>query len=187
MERCILAIDQGTTGSRVMIVNAAGRIVADAYSEFEQLYPQPGWVEHDPERIWQTTVGVLRRALSSAGIPLAQVAGIGITNQRETTVLWDAATGKPLHHAIVWQDRRTAGRCDEILDAQRRRADKVLAILRHKGPLCRKDLSVELFGKVHIWDVYLTISEVQATAELLESEGAVRIDATGALDLIAAV
>jgi glycerol kinase len=114
MDRFILAIDQGTTGSRVLIVNPAGHIVADAYSEFEQLYPQPGWVEHDPEVIWQTTLGVMRRALAAGDIRPAQIAGIGITNQRETTVLWDRRTLAPVHNAIVWQCRRSAHICDRL-------------------------------------------------------------------------
>ena len=114
MERFVLAIDQGTTGSRALIVNPSGHIVADAYSEFPQLYPQPGWVEHDPEAIWQTTLGVVRRALAAAQVPLGRIAAIGITNQRETTVVWDRRTLAPVHNAIVWQCRRSAAICDRL-------------------------------------------------------------------------
>jgi glycerol kinase len=114
MERFILAIDQGTTGSRALIVNAAGHIVADAYSEFPQLYPQPGWVEHDPEAIWQTTLGVMQRALAAANLTPGRIAAIGITNQRETTVVWDRRTLAPVHNAIVWQCRRSAPICDRL-------------------------------------------------------------------------
>jgi len=114
MDRYVLAIDQGTTGSRVMIVSPAGHVVADAYSEFRQIYPQPGWVEHDPEEIWQTTLGVLNRALAAGDIRPDQVAAIGITNQRETTVVWDRRTLAPVHNAIVWQCRRSAPVCDRL-------------------------------------------------------------------------
>jgi glycerol kinase len=111
---CVVAIDQGTTGSTVLVLDKRGRVVARAYSEFTQHYPKPGWVEHDPEEIWRVTLRVLRQAVKRARLKAADVAAIGITNQRETTVLWDRKTGKPLHRAIVWQDRRTAAFCDEL-------------------------------------------------------------------------
>ncbi len=114
MESYILAIDQGTTGSRAMVVDRAGRVVADAYEEFPQLYPRPGWVEHDPETIWDKTLAVVRRALDGAGLTPGRVAAIGITNQRETTVLWDRKTLRPVHNAVVWQCRRSAGICDRL-------------------------------------------------------------------------
>ena len=114
MDRFVLAIDQGTTGSRALIVNSSGHIVADAYSEFPQIYPQPGWVEHDPEAIWQTTLGVVRRALAAAQLAPERMAAIGITNQRETTVVWDRRTLAPVHNAIVWQCRRSAAICDRL-------------------------------------------------------------------------
>jgi glycerol kinase len=114
MSTYIMAIDQGTTGSRVMLVDAAGKIASMAYSEFPQIYPQPGWVEHDPEVIWDTTFGVMQQALEKASIKAADIAGIGITNQRETTVLWDRETLKPVYHAIVWQCRRSASICDDL-------------------------------------------------------------------------
>jgi len=110
----ILALDQGTTSSRAILFDAAGRIVAAAQQEFPQLYPQPGWVEHDPEAIWGTQLAAARRALHAAGVPASAVQAVGITNQRETTVVWDRATGQPIYNAIVWQCRRTAALCDQL-------------------------------------------------------------------------
>ena len=112
--RHILAIDQGTTSSRAMIFDEAGSCVAVAQQEFRQFYPHDGWVEHDPEEIWQSVLDVCRQALQQAAESGIQVIGIGITNQRETTVVWDRLTGKPLYNAIVWQDRRTAQFCTEL-------------------------------------------------------------------------
>jgi glycerol kinase len=111
---CVVAIDQGTTGSTVLVLDKRGRVVGRAYSEFTQHYPKPGWVEHDAEEIWRVTLGVLRQAVRRAKLKAKDVAAIGITNQRETTVVWDRKTGKPIHRAIVWQDRRTAAFCDEL-------------------------------------------------------------------------
>ena len=113
-ETFILSIDQGTTSSRVMIFDRAGSVRGQAQQEFKQHYPQPGWVEHDASEIWEVTLGVMRDALRNARIEPAQVHAIGITNQRETTVMWDRKTGEPVGHAIVWQDRRTAGTCDAL-------------------------------------------------------------------------
>jgi glycerol kinase len=110
----ILALDQGTTSSRAILFDHSGRIVKVAQEEFAQIYPQPGWVEHDPESIWGTQLGTARRALAAAGVGPGQLAAIGITNQRETTVVWDRGTGAPLHNAIVWQCRRTAAACDRL-------------------------------------------------------------------------
>jgi glycerol kinase len=111
---CLLALDQGTTSSRAMVFDRAGRVVARAQREFGQRFPQPGWVEHDASEIWQTQLAVARAALAQLQGGAGRVAAIGITNQRETTVLWDRRTGVPLAPAIVWQDRRTAARCDEL-------------------------------------------------------------------------
>src|SRR5579871_3329538 len=110
----ILAFDQGTTSSRAIIFDHAGTIRATAQREFKQYYPQPGWVEHDANEIWSTQAGVVTEAVAKAGISARDLAGIGITNQRETTVVWDRDTGEPVCPAIVWQDRRTAGFCDEL-------------------------------------------------------------------------
>src|SRR5258708_20955843 len=109
----ILAIDQGTTSTRAIVFDASGRPMASAQKELPQIFPKPGWVEHDAEEIWSATVEVCRGALVQAKLDARALAGIGITNQRETTVVWDRATGKPIHNAIVWQDRRTADRCDQ--------------------------------------------------------------------------
>ena len=113
----ILAIDQGTTGSTCLVFDGDGAIVGRAYSEFAQYFPRPGWVEHDANEIWEVTRQVGREALADARIDGADLSAIGITNQRETVVGWDPATGAPIHHALVWQDRRTAARCDELIDA----------------------------------------------------------------------
>ena len=110
----ILALDQGTTSSRAIVFDHAGAIQAAAHKEFRQIFPQPGWVEHDPEEIWETQLGVAAEAIARAGIDARDIAAIGITNQRETTVVWDRRTGKPVHNAIVWQDRRTAAFCDDL-------------------------------------------------------------------------
>ncbi len=110
----ILALDQGTTSSRALVFDHDGNVRATAQREFRQIFPQQGWVEHDPTEIWATQSGVLHEALATAGIGPADLAAIGITNQRETTVLWERATGRPLANAIVWQDRRTAPLCDQL-------------------------------------------------------------------------
>ncbi len=114
MSGYILAIDQGTTSSRAIVFDAGMRITASAQEEIRQSYPQPGWVEHDPGEIWTTAVSTARQALANAGIAAADVAAIGITNQRETTVVWERKSGRPLYKAIVWQDRRTAEVCDSL-------------------------------------------------------------------------
>lgn len=114
MGKYILAIDQGTTSSRAIVFDSDGNIVSVAQQEFTQHYPKPGWVEHDPNEIWATTIGVIADALARKDIKRNEIAAIGITNQRETTVIWDADTGKPIYNAIVWQDRRTSKICDDI-------------------------------------------------------------------------
>jgi glycerol kinase len=114
MRKYILSLDQGTTSSRAIVFNHNGIPVATAQKEFTQIYPQPGWVEHDPEEIWSTQAGVAMEAITKAGLESMDISAIGITNQRETTVLWDRKTGKPVYNAIVWQDRRTAGFCDQL-------------------------------------------------------------------------
>lgn len=125
----ILALDQGTTSSRAIIFDAAGRIVASAQKEFRQIYTQPGWVEHDPREIWESQIGVASLALSEAGLGERDVAALGITNQRETTIVWERATGRPIHNAIVWQDRRTADVCDRL------RAEGMGPLIREKTGL----------------------------------------------------
>ena len=110
----ILAVDQGTTGTTAMLVDGAGGVVWQAYQEITQIYPRPGWVEHNPDEIFQSCVNVIDELLEETEISPRQIAALGITNQRETTIVWDRATGKPVHNAIVWQCRRTAGICDEL-------------------------------------------------------------------------
>jgi len=110
----ILAIDQGTTSTRAILFDREGRPVAIAQRELEQHYPQLGWVEHDPEDIWSDTLALIRESLDGSSLDLSRVAAIGITNQRETTIVWDRATGRPVHRAIVWQDRRTADACARL-------------------------------------------------------------------------
>jgi glycerol kinase len=113
----ILSIDQGTTSSRAILFDQDLKIVATDQREFKQIFPQSGWVEHDASEIWETQLSVITGAMAKADVEATDIAGIGITNQRETTVVWDRATGKPIHHAIVWQDRRTASYCDELRNA----------------------------------------------------------------------
>jgi len=117
MTEYVLALDQGTTSSRAILFDHDGRILSSAQEEFPQIYPQPGWVEHNPEEIWSSQLATARQALDKAGIAGTQVAAIGITNQRETTVVWDRETGEALHNAIVWQCRRTASMCDQLRDS----------------------------------------------------------------------
>ncbi|WP_372603333.1 FGGY family carbohydrate kinase, partial [Actibacterium sp.] len=127
----VLAIDQGTTSSRALLLDAQMRVVATAQEEFAQHFPRSGWVEHDADDLWQTVLRCCRAVMDQAGVGAADIAGIGITNQRETTVLWDRETGKPLHRAIVWQDRRTADHCAEL-----RAAGHEAAISHATGLLC---------------------------------------------------
>jgi glycerol kinase len=114
MGKYILSLDQGTTSSRSILFDKAGNIIAVAQKEFTQIYPKPGWVEHDPEEIWETQLYTIKEVLKKASITSDNIAGIGITNQRETTIVWDKNTGQPVYNAIVWQDRRTAGVCDDL-------------------------------------------------------------------------
>ncbi len=123
MNQYILAFDQGTTSSRAIVFDQKGNIVAVAQKEFEQIFPQPGWVEHDANEIWSTQLGVAAEAVTKAGLTAKNIAAIGITNQRETTVVWDKKTGQPIHNAIVWQDRRTASFCDQL---KAEGADKII-------------------------------------------------------------
>jgi Glycerol kinase len=113
-DQYILALDQGTTSSRAMLFDRLGNIVSTAQKEFQQIYPRPGWVEHDPQEIWSTQAGVAAEAGTRAGMNGTSIAAIGITNQRETTIVWDRETGHPIYNAIVWQDRRTADFCDQL-------------------------------------------------------------------------
>lgn len=168
-EHYILSLDQGTTSSRAMIFNHAGQIVAKAQKAFAQHFPEPGLVEHDAKEIWSTQVSVLAEALAQSGIAADQIAALGITNQRETTIVWDKTSGEPVHRAIVWQDRRTAKYCDSIraahgdtiraktglvLDAYFS-ATKVKWILDHvPGARARAEKGELCFGTVDTWLVW---------------------------------
>jgi glycerol kinase len=125
----VLALDQGTTGSTALIFRSDGAVVGRAYSEFQQHYPQPGWVEHDPEEIWQVSRRVMAEAIDDSGIPPHELAAIGITNQRETTVIWDRRSGLPVHRAVVWQSRQSAAICRYL------RADGLEPVFREKTGL----------------------------------------------------
>ncbi|MBA3342947.1 MAG: glycerol kinase GlpK [Gemmatimonadaceae bacterium] len=176
----ILALDQGTTSSRAILFDRAGGIVAVAQKEFPQIFPKPGWVEHDPRDIWSTQAGVAAEVLQRADVTAADVAAIGITNQRETAVVWNRATGQPICNAIVWQDRRTASICDRLkarkLDRVIRRktglvidayfsATKVQWILQNVKDARAKAKAGELaFGTVDSWLVWnLTGGRVHVT------------------------
>jgi glycerol kinase len=127
--RFILALDQGTTSSRAILFDRSGRPAAKAQKEFTQIYPRPGWVEHDPDEIWESQLAVAREAMARAGATAPDIAAVGLTNQRETTIVWDRETGRPLHNAIVWQCRRTARLCDRL------RADGLAETVRAKTGL----------------------------------------------------
>ncbi|MFN4286320.1 MAG: glycerol kinase GlpK [Lacibacter sp.] len=180
MEKFILAFDQGTTSSRALVFDQAGNVRAMAQKEFTQLFPQPGWVEHDPEEIWSTQLGVAAEAVSRAGLTADQIHAIGITNQRETTLVWDRHTGKPVYNAIVWQDRRTADFCEQLhrnnlhhLLRQRTglvadayfSATKIRWILDHVAGARKKAEQGDLcFGTVDTWLLWkLTRGQVHST------------------------
>src|SRR5581483_7679232 len=178
--RYILALDQGTSGSTALVVDAEGVVRARGYAEMPQHYPQPGWVEHDAEAIWSTTVEAAASALARAGLQGRDVAAVGITNQRETTLVWDRSTGAPLHRAIVWQCRRTANACDRlraagheplvrartglVLDAYFSGAE-IAWLLEHVPDARRRAARGELaFGTVDSWLLWkLTGGRVHAT------------------------
>ena len=176
----VLALDQGTTSSRAIVFDHRGQACGVAQQEFRQIFPEPGWVEHDPTEIWATQSAVLHGALATAGIGAADLAAIGITNQRETTVLWERATGRPVANAIVWQDRRTAGTCDAlraaghaptfaaktglVLDAYFS-GTKLKWLLDHvPGARARAEAGELAFGTIDSWLVWnLTRGSVHAT------------------------
>ncbi len=176
----ILAIDQGTTGSTVLVFDSQGGLRGRGYSEFSQHYPEPGWVEHDATEIWETTHGVVGQALEDARIQASDLAAVGITNQRETTVLWDRATGEPVHRAIVWQDRRTAAICRRLkaegLEEEFKKrtgllldpyfsGTKIAWLLERDSSLAsRAEKGEILFGTIDSWLLYkLTGGAVHAT------------------------
>ena len=130
----ILAIDQGTTGTTCVVVDEQLRAVGRGYREISQHFPVPGWVEHDPEEIWASVILTAEAALAEAGIAAGDLTAIGITNQRETTVVWERASGRPVYPAVVWQDRRTAARCAELPAALVRREDRARAAIPTSRP-----------------------------------------------------
>src|SRR5258708_36872202 len=175
--RYVLALDQGTTSSRAIVFDERGAARASAQKEFRQHFPQPGWVEHDAGEILRTQLACARAALKKAKLAPKRVAAIGITNQRETTVVWARRTGRPPHRAIVWQDRRTAARCDALRDAGHLpmirettglvldpyfSATKLEWLLSEGGVVAGPDLA---FGTVGSWGLWqLTAGRVPATA-----------------------
>ncbi len=180
MKRFILALDQGTTSSRAIVFNESGTPVSVAQKEFKQYYPQPGWVEHDAQEIWSSQASVLAESMVKAGIKAENIAAIGITNQRETTLVWDKANGKPVCNAIVWQDRRTADTCDKLKEQGHDKliqektglvidayfsATKIKWILDHVEGAREKAQQGELaFGTVDSWLIWnLTGGEVHVT------------------------
>lgn len=178
--KVIVALDQGTTSSRAIIFDHEQQVVAQSQKEFTQFYPKPGWVEHDPTEIWATQYGVLQEAMAKAGLTYEDIAAVGITNQRETTIVWEKATGKPIYNAIVWQCRRTAELCDElkaeggeayikettglVIDAYFS-ATKIHWILNHvEGAQERAERGELLFGTVDSWLVWnLTKGKIHVT------------------------
>lgn len=176
----VLALDQGTTSSRAIVFDASGEARGAAQREFRQIYPKPGWVEHDPMEIWESQLGVAREAMASAGVSARDLAGLGIANQRETTIVWERATGVPIYNAIVWQDRRTSEYCDELKRAGRGAlirertglvidayfsGSKVAWLLDHVPGARRRAERGELaFGTVESWLVWnLTGGRTHAT------------------------
>lgn len=180
MERYIMALDAGTTSNRCILFNREGKICSVAQKEFTQIFPNPGWVEHDAGEIWSTQLGVAVEAMQKIGVTAEQIAGIGITNQRETTILWDKETGEPIYNAIVWQCRRTSELCDSlkeqgleekirdktglIIDAYFS-GTKVKWILDHvEGARERAQKGEILFGTVETWLIWkLTKGKVHVT------------------------
>lgn len=180
MSSYILSLDQGTTSSRSILFDQQGNITSVAQKEFTQIFPQPGWVEHDANEIWSSQFGTMAEAVAHAGISMKQIAAIGITNQRETTVVWDRNTGQPIYNAIVWQDRRTAGYCDELRSKGRAEliqhktgliidsyfsATKIKWILDHvEGARDKANKGELAFGTIDSWLVWkLTNGKVHVT------------------------
>ena len=179
-KKYVLALDQGTTSSRALLFDRSGNIAGIAQKEFTQIYPQPGWVEHDAMEIWGTQSGVAREVLETSGVRPEEIVAIGITNQRETTIIWDKNTGKPIHNAIVWQDRRTADICDDlkekgfapyirqstglVIDAYFS-GTKIKWLLDHvDGAREKAERGELLFGTVDTWLIWnLTRGKVHAT------------------------
>jgi glycerol kinase len=195
----ILAIDQGTTSSRAILFDAGLRPVAAAQQEFPQHYPHPGWVEHDPSDLWSSVAATARAVIEKAGVKPADIAAIGITNQRETTLIWDRRTGQPIHPAIVWQDRRTADTCAALKAAGHEpmitartgllldpyfSGTKIKWLLDHvEGARARADRGELAFGTVDSWLIWnLTGGKVHATDATNASRTLIYNIATGGWD-----
>ncbi|MCG8390164.1 MAG: glycerol kinase, partial [Cytophagales bacterium] len=180
MAKYVMAFDAGTTSNRAILFDNKGEIVSVAQQEFPQIYPKPGWVEHDPMDIWSTQSGVAAQAISKAGARPEDVAAIGITNQRETAIVWEKATGKPIMNGIVWQDRRTAGICDEmkakglegyvrdntglVIDAYFSGTKVKWMLDNVPGARAKADKGELLFGTVDTWLIWkMTNGEVHVT------------------------
>ena len=190
MSRYVAAIDQGTTGTRFMIFDPQGRVVGSHYQEHRQIYPQPGFVEHDPLEIWQKTQEVIARALQAGGVRPQEIAAVGITNQRETTVVWDPETGQPLHNAIVWQCTRTTGICQSLMDegveakvrettglpiATYFSGPKIKWLLDHVPDLReRAEAGKALFGTVDTWLIWNLTGGPQGGAHVTDVTNASR-------------
>jgi glycerol kinase len=203
MPQYILALDQGTTSSRSILFDKSGTIIAVAQKEFTQIFPKPGWVEHDPKEIWETQLATAKEVLVKANISTTDIAAIGITNQRETTIVWDRNTGEAIYNAIVWQDRRTANFCDELKERGLQKSiqektglvidayfsgTKVKWILdnvagarekANKGELCFGTVDSWLVwnltnGKVHITDVSNASRTMLCNIENCEWDGALQ-------------
>ena len=170
MAKYVMALDAGTTSNRCILFNEKGQICSVAQKEFTQYFPKPGWVEHDADEIWSTQLGVAVEAMSKISADASDISAIGITNQRETAIVWDKTTGEPIYHAIVWQCRRTAGYCDElkargltdffrdktglIIDAYFS-GTKIKWILDHvEGARERAERGEPLFGTVETWLIW---------------------------------
>ena len=170
MGKYVMALDAGTTSNRCILFNEKGAMVSVAQKEFTQYFPKPGWVEHDAEEIWSTELAVAKEAMANVGATAADIAAIGITNQRETAIVWDKETGKPIHHAIVWQCRRTSAYCDSLkekglTDSFRQKTGlvidayfsgtKVKWLLDHvEGARERAERGELLFGTVETWLIW---------------------------------
>ena len=144
MKKYLVALDQGTTSSRAIVFDRSQQIVASAQKEFPQLYPQAGWVEHDPLELYSSQYGVMMEAITRGGIDPAEIAAIGITNQRETTIVWEKATGRPIYPAIVWQCRRTAALCDRLRADGLTEHIRGFALLALENPCCFRKLCFQL-------------------------------------------
>ncbi len=188
MKKYILSLDAGTTSSRAILFDRKGKQIAVAQQEFTQIFPKNGWVEHDPQEIWDTQRNAVTAVLKKAGVSAEEIDSIGITNQRETTLIWERASGKPVFNAIVWQDRRTAGTCEELIDQGKAAiftektglvvdayfsATKIKWILDNDPELRQRATAGELaFGTVDSWLIWQLTGGVNHVTETLPTPAA---------------